>query len=568
MIVYKRKLNVVWYKAAALGSIWASFEIVLGSFLHNIKFPLSGTILAMLSVILLITFAQIWKDKGLFVRAGLIAALMKSISPSAILIGPMTGIFFEALIIEICLSVFGRNFFAYLLSGIFALYSVIIHKIITLLILYGTDIVRISKNLYFFIIKQLNVNDLNFWEALLLLSTFYVILGIFASLIGYFTGREARKSSNTVNDSLDVKSFQKDFLSLTKKRKLSSVYLLIHLISIVLIFVLLNITDLNVSLSVAFVYILFCRFRYKNSYKQFKIIGFWIQIFVVLIISVLFYNGVQNISILDKEGLTVGLMMIARMLVILFGFASISVELRNPVVKAILFRNGFGSLYNSMALAFSVLPSLIEKTGNPKLMLKNPKKTSLSIINYADVIYNQFVEKIKQRKVIIIAGERNSGKTTTLLKVSERLKELGYKIGGFMALGKTDKENKKHFFISDLHSQKKMLMCTTKEISKLRICNYFFNPAAIEFGKKITSAEYLKEDKYAVIDEIGPLELKSEGWSDVVERIFEEGKPIQVWAVRKNLIRAVVRRFAINQAVIFDIKEDKIEEIVDFLVSK
>lgn len=30
----------VWSRAAALGSLWAAFEIVVGSFLHNLRVPL------------------------------------------------------------------------------------------------------------------------------------------------------------------------------------------------------------------------------------------------------------------------------------------------------------------------------------------------------------------------------------------------------------------------------------------------------------------------------------------------------------------------------------------------
>jgi len=35
----------IWLKAAMLGSLWASIEIILGSFLHNLHIPFSGTFL-------------------------------------------------------------------------------------------------------------------------------------------------------------------------------------------------------------------------------------------------------------------------------------------------------------------------------------------------------------------------------------------------------------------------------------------------------------------------------------------------------------------------------------------
>ncbi len=103
------QLKSVWLKAAVLGGLWASVEIIIGSFFHNLRLPFGGTILAANATILMIAFYQMWPEKGLIWRAGLIAALMKSISPSAIILGPMIGIMSEALIIEMFLRVFGNN---------------------------------------------------------------------------------------------------------------------------------------------------------------------------------------------------------------------------------------------------------------------------------------------------------------------------------------------------------------------------------------------------------------------------------------------------------------------------
>jgi hypothetical protein len=143
MEVFSKKINNTWLKAAVIGSLWGSIEIIIGSFFHNLKIPMAGTVLASFGIILISAFAQIWKEKGLFWRAGLICAIMKSISPSAVLIGPMTGIFMEALLFEFSLVLFGRNFFGYLIGGILALYSVLFHKITALIIIYGFDLVRI-----------------------------------------------------------------------------------------------------------------------------------------------------------------------------------------------------------------------------------------------------------------------------------------------------------------------------------------------------------------------------------------------------------------------------------------
>ena len=100
-VITNKTLSQAWLKASVIGSIWASVEIILGSFLHNMRIPFTGMILSFISVWLIISFVQVWKDRGLIWRAGIICALMKSISPSAIIMGPMIGIFTEALIMEL-----------------------------------------------------------------------------------------------------------------------------------------------------------------------------------------------------------------------------------------------------------------------------------------------------------------------------------------------------------------------------------------------------------------------------------------------------------------------------------
>jgi hypothetical protein len=37
------KLKPVWLKAAVLGGLWASVEIIIGSFFHNLRLPFAGT---------------------------------------------------------------------------------------------------------------------------------------------------------------------------------------------------------------------------------------------------------------------------------------------------------------------------------------------------------------------------------------------------------------------------------------------------------------------------------------------------------------------------------------------
>ncbi len=110
-------LSDKWLKAAVIGGLWASVEIVIGSFLHNLRIPFAGTILASQGILILIAFNQVWKESGIIFRAGIITALMKSISPSSVILGPMIGIFMEAALLELLLYIFRRGLIGSLISN-------------------------------------------------------------------------------------------------------------------------------------------------------------------------------------------------------------------------------------------------------------------------------------------------------------------------------------------------------------------------------------------------------------------------------------------------------------------
>src|SRR5690554_7808834 len=134
-----------WIKASVLAGLWAGVEIIAGSFLHNLKIPFSGTFLTLISIVLVIGFFQIWPKYGIIWRAGLITALMKSISPSSVILGPMIAITVEGFILELVVRLIGRNITGYLFAGMFTMIGVLMHKVVRLYLLFGWDIFQIYE---------------------------------------------------------------------------------------------------------------------------------------------------------------------------------------------------------------------------------------------------------------------------------------------------------------------------------------------------------------------------------------------------------------------------------------
>ncbi len=566
METYKENIKDIWLKAAVLGSLWASFEIIMGSFFHNIRLPMAGTILTVVGVSLMIAFGQMWKEKGLFWRAGLICALMKSVSPSAVLLGPMIGIFAEALVLELTLFIFGRNLFGYILAGIMALYSVVIHKVITLLFLYGFNIVKILENLYYFTIKQLKVENLDFYQAFFILSSLYLFLGIFASLSGYFIGKKVISiKNNTKKDSKIKLDFSNKYLDTNKQTHKYSVFLLFfHFAVIVISMALVNFISLYFSAGLIAIYVTFCVIYYKRALRHLTRPMVWIQVVLLTIVSSIFYNGFQTGNIFQISGIIVGLEMSLRATLLMIGFSAISSELRNPFVKVILYRKGFRQLYKAIGLAFSALPHIIKNAAKPKIFFKQPFIALTNNMLIADDLLQKFTDTHKNRTVFIVTGEKHSGKTTYIQNVVECLNNNNIKHGGFIAEGEFENNQRSKFTLKNLTNNEQHIICsTTPTDNDLKVGRFYFSKEGIEFGENILQPENLSDNKIVFIDEVGPFELKGKGWSNSIEKLLENPDILQIWTVRESLKYEVLKRFDITNALIFDISKDNTKNACD-----
>jgi hypothetical protein len=119
----------------------------------------------------------------------------------------------------------------------------------------------------------------------------------------------------------------------------------------------------------------------------------WIQFILITIIAALIWGWASTGSYFSKEGLVVGLEMNYRAVIIIFGFAAVGVELRNPVVKAILFRRGFKQLHQTLSFSFAALPVIIGSLPKPALFFKQRSKIIAQILNQSQNMLQSIDDK-------------------------------------------------------------------------------------------------------------------------------------------------------------------------------
>lgn len=565
-IIYK-PLNSIWLKASVIGSIWASIEIVLGSFIHNLKIPLSGMVLSFISVWLLISFLQVWKENGLVWRAGVICALMKSISPSAIILGPMIGILTEAVLIELFIFFFGKNLVGYLIGGAFAVLSTILHKLVSLLILYGFDFIKILSDLYQFAVKQIDLRQVSPIALIVFISAVYIITGMAGSIAGYVTGFKYLKAKKHFTNLPEFELQSKNQLfNQTTGQSYSLVFLIINLVSIVSLLIILNSDFFIAATLFSFLYIGFCILKYKNSLKRLKKISFWISFIIITFAAAFLWNGFSNGAFFSLNGLIIGIKMNARAIILVIGFASISVELKNPIIKSILYHRGFANLYQSLSLAFSALPFLVSNLSKPGNSDNNAKSRILryELFSQAETLLQIFEkEQSKKSSIVIITGDIHQGKTTFTQKIISDLLKSKIRIAGFLSIGINENDLRTGFNLYDIESSKQFELCTNKKDERLiKFGQYYFNKETMTRGEEILSPENIFNKQLIVIDEIGPLELNDKGWSSAIEKLISTTEIPHLWIVRKSILKKAIRKWNIGNAYIFDVGKSNLQEVL------
>jgi hypothetical protein len=344
--------------------------------MHNLRIPFAGSILTAQGIMLLMAFYRMWPEKGLIWRAGLITALMKSISPSAVILGPMTGILTEAFLVEGCLRFFGNGLVSISVAGALSVSSALVHKAISLLILYGFNIVTLYVNIFDYLARMARIEDPNPWILLILVLTLYIIVGVVSARLGRTVGVRSKSHNVGTSEITELNRPSHDVLRIDPTQKFSLFLFYLHALIIPAGLFLINQIPLVWATLFVGLYSLGCLVFYGTSLRRLKKPVFWGQLVFLTFLAALFWNGFRSEgSLFDTEGLFIGLEMNLRAVFVVIAFSSFGIELRNPSIRDFLFRKGFDEIYSALGLSFSALPVMIEAMPRPAKFLRHPVRS-------------------------------------------------------------------------------------------------------------------------------------------------------------------------------------------------
>ncbi|MFZ5940483.1 MAG: nucleoside-triphosphatase [Bacteroidota bacterium] len=560
-----------WLKAAVVGSLWASVEIVVGSFLHNIRMPLSGTIMSFISVMLLVAFSQVWKERWVLLRAGIICALMKSVSPSAIIIGPMIGITMEALLIELSLLLLGRNLPGYLIGGALAVSGVLIQKVIALLIAFGLNFAVIFHNLVEYASRQFSFTGLRPVHALLLLMAAYLVSGIWAASTGYILGQRAQKNnSDSAFALLHSPSRRHPLFEQSSTDTYNPLLLIAHLLSLIISLFLINRQN-SLYLLVPAVYIILTLIRYRVIIRRLIRPFFWLQLILITLLASLFLNGIKEGAVFTREGIIAGLLMNLRAIVIFTAFSAISIELRNPFIRKVLYGRGFGKIYAAAGLAFGALPGILSAAPRGRELIRRPGAVITGMLIAGNELFNKFREESDElAPMIILSGGIMQGKSTFARELISLIRKEGISAGGFISDGLQVGDNRTGFDLYNIESRERTLLARIPPMPEnwIRFGRFAFNPEAFDRANSEITAMLEKKTELILLDEIGPLELKNEGLTPGLEALLNEGRTVGLLVVREALADKVIKKWNLRNVTMINIRETNPEQAAGIILEK
>ncbi len=166
---------------------------------------------------------------------------------------------------------------------------------------------------------------------------------------------------------------------------------------------------------------------------------------------------------------------------------------------------------------------------------------------------------------IFITGPPGSGKSTFLREVLKELAVKHVKLGGFIT--PEIRENKKRvgFIVKDVMSGEEKILAHRDIKSIHRISKYGISEDGLNYLESCLE-NGIKEGEVLIIDEIGPMELKSFKFKKLLKNAISSKKPLLAtvhYRIKDSFIKDVGDEGEIR---IYNIQDVEVKKIVDELL--
>jgi len=173
---------------------------------------------------------------------------------------------------------------------------------------------------------------------------------------------------------------------------------------------------------------------------------------------------------------------------------------------------------------------------------------------------------------ILVTGSPRVGKTTLIKKIINRLSH-SYVIGGFYTHEKRESGKRTGFYITDF-SGNQMIIADVNSNSPYRVGKYGVNVEAFEKIGVPALEDANENADLVIIDEIGKMEMFSQKFCKMLERVFDSQKPVLA-TIKKTDCELTSRLKSRDDVVLFqltvqnrDVVEEKLLALLENVLAK
>lgn len=158
-------------------------------------------------------------------------------------------------------------------------------------------------------------------------------------------------------------------------------------------------------------------------------------------------------------------------------------------------------------------------------------------------------DRTPRAAVRIVHGDISSGKTRRAAAWIEDQARIGRRVGGVLAR-KTPEGRR---FIDVWTGDDVPLEHSASAEPWIEVGRFRFRRAAFDWAVARIKAAVTAGCDAVVIDEVGPLEMRGEGFADLIDRLATDAPGLErVLLARSDLVDAVVERFGQDAGIVFD----------------
>jgi len=481
--------SLVYYRLIAL---WVLNEAMLGGIIHGLKIPVSGLIVGGCAVICISLIGWYVPKKGSILKATLIVAIFKMMlsphSPAPAYIA----VFFQGLIGELLF--WNRKFFTLscFLLAFLSLVESAMQRIVTLTITYGGDFWRAINDF----ISKLTGQKQTVNYSLMIGAIYVIVHALTGLLVGWWASTLPRRVTRWNQDAAN------------------------------------RIVITNDSTTIAF-----ASGKRKGKLKK-SLLIVWI---ILLLLYIQSYFGIGT-PLLSSH---ISLKILIRSVIIVLAW----VFFLGPLLRQLLhywLQKKKSSSQRDIQQVLQLLPSTQQliaeswKRSNTKKGLKRIALAGKLIL--ANSLSHRSTAVDKGKNIFILTGPIQSGKTTSLVKWVKERKNV---FGVF-----TPVVNGKRMFMDAHIGQLFDMEAGEEEKETVPVGRFNFSKANFEKASGIIN-EAMNKEGWLVIDEIGPLELRGEGFYEALKNISQTRKDQPVLlVVREGMAEKVTAFFGLTGASI------------------